>query len=65
MLAASWMFFSLVSLTSYVAMLTASFTLPTLSPTLNTLQELLDSDFSWGIQVAFLRAQFCLARDPR
>ncbi|KAK4292077.1 hypothetical protein Pmani_035125 [Petrolisthes manimaculis] len=49
-LAGSWILFSLVALTSYVAMLTASFTLPTLSPTLNSLQELVGSDFSWGIQ---------------
>ncbi|XP_045603983.2 glutamate receptor ionotropic, delta-1-like [Procambarus clarkii] len=49
-LVVTWIIFSLVTLTSYVAMLTASFTLPTLSPTLNTLEQLVESDFSWGIQ---------------
>ncbi|KAK7078940.1 hypothetical protein SK128_008809 [Halocaridina rubra] len=49
-LAAAWIIFSLVTMTSYVANLIASYTLPALSPTLNTLQELVDSDFSWGIQ---------------
>ncbi|XP_037793489.1 uncharacterized protein LOC119588952 [Penaeus monodon] len=39
-----------VTVTVYVAMLTATLTLPTLSPTLNTLEELVRSDFSWGIQ---------------
>ncbi|XP_042863989.1 glutamate receptor ionotropic, kainate 2-like [Penaeus japonicus] len=39
-----------VTVTVYVAMLTATLTLPTLSPTLNTLEELVQSDFSWGIQ---------------
>ncbi|XP_063598905.1 probable glutamate receptor [Penaeus indicus] len=50
MLVATWIIFSLVTLTSYVAMLTASFTLPTLSPTLNSLEELVESNFAWGIQ---------------
>ncbi|KAK7077820.1 hypothetical protein SK128_007530 [Halocaridina rubra] len=39
-----------VAVTMYVAMLTASLTLPALSPTLNTLEELVKSDFTWGIQ---------------
>ncbi|KAG7170107.1 Ionotropic receptor 40a-like 5, partial [Homarus americanus] len=51
-LVAAWLVFSMVTLTSYVAMLTASLTLPTLSPTLNSLEQLVESDFSWGIQVA-------------
>ncbi|XP_042220292.1 uncharacterized protein LOC121865040 [Homarus americanus] len=49
-LVAAWLVFSMVTLTSYVAMLTASLTLPTLSPTLNSLEQLVESDFSWGIQ---------------
>ncbi|XP_045127718.1 uncharacterized protein LOC123514136 [Portunus trituberculatus] len=48
--AGGWILFSLVMFRSYVAMLTASLALPPLSPTINTLQELVDSDFSWGIQ---------------
>ena len=51
LVAATWMLFSLVLLRSYVAMLIASFTLPPLSPTMNTLEELVESDFSWGLQV--------------
>ncbi|XP_045599811.1 glutamate receptor ionotropic, delta-1 isoform X2 [Procambarus clarkii] len=39
-----------VTVTVYVAMLTATLTLPALSPTLNFLQELIESDFTWGIQ---------------
>ncbi|XP_069942958.1 ionotropic receptor 21a-like [Cherax quadricarinatus] len=39
-----------VMVTVYVAMLTATLTLPALSPTLNSLEELVQSDFSWGIQ---------------
>ncbi|KAK4328895.1 hypothetical protein Pmani_000704 [Petrolisthes manimaculis] len=39
-----------VVLSMYVAMLTASLTLPTLSPTPNTLTQLVHSDFSWGIE---------------
>ncbi|XP_076030916.1 putative glutamate receptor [Oratosquilla oratoria] len=46
----AWVLYSVVVTTMYVAMLTASLTLPTLSPTLNTLEELIQSDFSWGIQ---------------
>ncbi|XP_071521417.1 uncharacterized protein [Panulirus ornatus] len=40
----------LVTLTMYVAMLTATLTLPTLSPTLNLLEQLVNSDHTWGIQ---------------
>lgn len=47
-----WLLFSLVMLCSYVAMLTASLALPPLSPTLNTLHELVESDLSWGIQAS-------------
>ncbi|XP_066985951.1 glutamate receptor U1-like [Macrobrachium rosenbergii] len=46
----AWVLFSLVTVACYVAMLIACYTLPTLSPTLNSLQDLVDSGFSWGIQ---------------
>ncbi|XP_068223519.1 ionotropic receptor 21a-like [Palaemon carinicauda] len=49
-LIASWVLFALVTMVCYVAMLIACYTLPTLSPTLNSLQELVGSGFSWGIQ---------------
>ncbi|XP_068245259.1 LOW QUALITY PROTEIN: glutamate receptor U1-like [Palaemon carinicauda] len=45
-----YIFSMYVTVTMYIAMLTASLTLPTLSPTLNTLEKLVESDFSWGIQ---------------
>ncbi|XP_069941479.1 probable glutamate receptor isoform X3 [Cherax quadricarinatus] len=50
LLVATWIIFSMVTLTSYIAMLTASFTLPKLSPTLNSLEDLVQSDLAWGIQ---------------
>ncbi|XP_064110307.1 probable glutamate receptor [Macrobrachium nipponense] len=46
----AYAFSMFVAVTMYIAMLTASLTLPTLSPTLNTLEKLVESDFSWGIQ---------------
>ncbi|XP_069936658.1 probable glutamate receptor [Cherax quadricarinatus] len=49
-LVATWIIVSLVILTSYVAMLIASFTLPKLTPTLNSLEDLVQSDLAWGIQ---------------
>ncbi|XP_050703929.1 uncharacterized protein LOC126989348 [Eriocheir sinensis] len=39
-----------VAVSMYVAMLTASLTLPTLSRTLDTLGEMVESDYAWGIQ---------------
>ncbi|KAK8381599.1 hypothetical protein O3P69_018587 [Scylla paramamosain] len=52
-----------VAVTMYVAMLTASLTLPTLSPTLDTLQQLVHSDFSWGIQRVYKGLQQCPTLD--
>ena len=39
----------LVVTISYISTLTAFLTVPTLSPTLDSLQQLVKSDFSWGI----------------
>ena len=44
-----WLLFCLVLTISYVSNLTAFMTVPALSPTLNNLNELSNSDFSWGI----------------
>uniref|UniRef100_A0A6A7FPU6 Glutamate receptor ionotropic, kainate 5-like n=1 Tax=Hirondellea gigas TaxID=1518452 RepID=A0A6A7FPU6_9CRUS len=44
-----WILFSFVLTISYVCNLTAFMTVPALSPTLNSLEELISSDFSWGV----------------
>ncbi|XP_042231342.1 glutamate receptor ionotropic, delta-1-like isoform X1 [Homarus americanus] len=46
---ASWLLFCLVVTVSYVGNLTAFLTVPALSPTVDSLEELIDSDFVWGI----------------
>ncbi|KAG7163529.1 Glutamate receptor ionotropic, delta-2-like 8 [Homarus americanus] len=46
---ASWLFFCLVVTVSYVGNLTAFLTVPALSPTVDSLEELVDSNFVWGI----------------
>ncbi|KAG7153726.1 Ionotropic receptor 40a-like 4, partial [Homarus americanus] len=52
-----------VAVTMYVAMLTATLTLPALSPTLNSLEELVQSDFSWGIQLVYQGLEPCPSLD--
>ncbi|XP_076053587.1 glutamate receptor ionotropic, delta-2-like [Oratosquilla oratoria] len=47
--AALWVLFSLVATTSYVGNLTAFLTVPALSPTVDSLEELSRSTFVWGI----------------
>ncbi|XP_071527933.1 glutamate receptor ionotropic, delta-1-like [Panulirus ornatus] len=44
-----WLLFCLVVTVSYVSNLTAFLTVPALSPTVDTLEELVDSNFVWGI----------------
>ncbi|XP_042231341.1 glutamate receptor ionotropic, delta-2-like isoform X3 [Homarus americanus] len=46
---ASWLLFCLVVTVSYVGNLTAFLTVPALSPTVDSLEELVNSDFVWGI----------------
>ncbi|XP_069954663.1 glutamate receptor ionotropic, delta-1 isoform X2 [Cherax quadricarinatus] len=44
-----WLLFCLVVAVSYVGNLTAFLTVPALSPTIDSLEDLLDSNFVWGI----------------
>ncbi|XP_076053589.1 glutamate receptor U1-like [Oratosquilla oratoria] len=45
-----WLLFGLVVTTSYIGNLTAFLTVPASSPTVNSLEELARSDFTWGVR---------------